>query len=68
MELVADNTVVPDPMAESEAAATLAEFHRSVAADLPANSETRALALRCAGRWDRIAGAKARASRLKVVS
>lgn len=43
-------------LSDDEAAAQLATLHREIAATLPVNSETRALILRCAGHWSRIAG------------
>lgn len=41
--------------AEREAAADIARFLRERVADLPTESELRALALRSSGRWARIA-------------
>ncbi len=37
-----------------DAARELAEFHRILAADLPADSRIRGLVLRCAGHWSRL--------------
>jgi hypothetical protein len=39
-----------------EAARTLAESHRELAAALPVDSRVRALALRCGNHWGRLAG------------
>lgn len=39
-----------------EAARTLAEAHRELAAALPIDSRVRALALRCGDHWGRLAG------------
>ncbi|HEY2478294.1 MAG TPA: hypothetical protein VGI17_06145 [Solirubrobacterales bacterium] len=40
--------------ADLEAARQLAEFHRLLAAELPAQSRIRGLVLRCAGHWSRL--------------
>jgi hypothetical protein len=37
-----------------DAARELAEFHRLLAAELPADSQVRGLVLRCAGHWSRL--------------
>ena len=37
-----------------DAARELAEFHRMLAAELPAHSQLRGLMLRCAGHWSRL--------------
>jgi hypothetical protein len=54
MELVTNDS--DEFLSDHEAASTLAQFHRAEAAKLPPESTTRALMLRCAGRWSRIAG------------
>ena len=40
--------------ADLEAARSLAEFHRMLAAELPPHSPVRGLVLRCAGHWSRL--------------
>jgi hypothetical protein len=42
--------------ADLDAAERLAELHTEVAAQLPTNSQIRALTLRCGGHWSRLAG------------
>ncbi len=37
-----------------DAARELAEFHRALAAELPAQSQLRGLMVRCAGHWSRL--------------
>lgn len=57
MELVINHA--QEFLSDQEAATMLAQFHRAEAAKLPPGSEIRALMLRCAGQWDRIARGKA---------
>jgi hypothetical protein len=59
-------SAVPAPvetatLTDIEAAQRLAEFHREVAAELPATSRMRGVALRCATHWSRLAGSRRRA-------
>jgi hypothetical protein len=53
---VVDPPTAPPALTEAEACEQLAAFHREIAAALPLDSGRRALALRCAARWERIGG------------
>jgi hypothetical protein len=57
LQLVTDSAPASGgpPIRPGEAAQTLADFHREIAAKLPPTSKVRAAALRCATQWDKLA-------------